>query len=112
MAFRSRGYLVTPSYAPALTVASEKELVLIGIHVTNVHASTSSWISARVVKHADHGGVTSRIAHEISVPINDRLDLMASGQKLVLQDGDTLDFQADNGSSLEVVCSYLETGES
>ena len=92
------------SFAAALTAGGSETLTIIGCQVANMHASTSSHLSAKVVQSG--GGSESIIAHEISIPVNDSFAPVMG--KLVLETGDALHLKSENASSLEATISYLK----
>ena len=97
-----KGYAITTTDAAALTAASGQTITLIGLAISNIHASTASWVTANVVRS---GGVDSELAHQISIPVNDSLDLLQG--KVVLNTADALWLDAENASNLEASISYL-----
>jgi len=98
-----KGYLVTTSLAAGLTATSSQIITVIGLAASNIHTDTGSWLTCDVNRS---GGVDSEIIHRIEIPINDSLDLL-NGAKIVLNASDTLDFIAENASTIEVSISYL-----
>ena len=97
-----KGYAITTTDAAALTAASGQTITLIGLTISNIHASNASWVTANVVRS---GGVDSELAHQISIPINDSLDLLQG--KVVLNTADALWLDAENNSNLEASITYL-----
>jgi hypothetical protein len=97
-----KGYAITTTDAAALTAASGQTITLIGVTIGNIHASTASWVTANVVRSS---GVDSELAHQISIPVNDSLDLLQG--KVVLNTADALWLDAENNSNLEASISYL-----
>jgi len=97
-----KGYAITTTDAAALTAAAGETITLIGLTIGNIHATTASWVTANVVRS---GGVDSEIAHQVSIPVHDSLDLLQG--KVVLNTGDALWFDAEANTSLEASISYL-----
>jgi hypothetical protein len=97
-----KGYAITTTDAAALTAGGSETITLIGVTISNIHATTESWVTANVVRS---GGVDSELAHQVDVPINDALDLLQG--KVVLNSSDALWLDAENASSLEASISYL-----
>ncbi len=97
-----KGYAITTTDAAALTAGGSETITLIGVTIANIHSTTASWVTANVVRS---GGIDSELAHQISIPINDALDLLQG--KVVLNAGDALWLDAENASSLEASLSYL-----
>ena len=98
-----KGYAITTTDAAALTAGAAEVIIIYGLHITNIHASTASWVTANIVRS---GGVDSEVAHEVNIPINDSLELL-NGSKIVLNNDDALWLDAENNSSLEASISYL-----
>jgi|TARA_Y100000296_G_scaffold76165_1_gene96560 hypothetical protein len=97
-----KGYAITTTDAAGLTCGASETITMIGITVANIHATTASWVTVNVVRS---GGVDSELAHQISIPINDSLDILQG--KVVLNANDAIWFDAENASSLEASLSYL-----
>jgi hypothetical protein len=96
-----KGYAVTTTDAAALTAASGQTITLIGVTIANI-STAAAWVTANVVRS---GGVDSELAHQLSIPINDALDLLQG--KVVLNVGDALWLDGEANSSLEASLSYL-----
>ena len=101
--FKMVSYDVTTSAAAALTAAAGETIVIIGCSIGNVHASTASHATAKVVQSG--GSVESIIANQVSVPVNDALNPIQG--KLVLETGDSFQLQSENAASLEATISYM-----
>ena len=97
-----KGYAITTTDAAGLTAGAAETITLIGVTVANIHATTASWVTVNVVRS---GGVDSELAHQISVPVNDSLDVLQG--KVVLNANDAIWFEAENATSLEASISYL-----
>lgn len=97
-----KGYAIDTTDTAALTAGGSETITLIGVTIANIHSTTASWVTANVVRS---GGIDSELAHQISIPINDALDLLQG--KVVLNAGDALWLDAENASSLEASLSYL-----
>jgi len=97
-----KGYAVTTTDTAALTAAAGQTITLIGLTIGNIHASSSAWVTANIVRS---GGVDSEFAHQVSVPTNDSLDLLQG--KIVLNTGDSLFLDGEANASLEASISYL-----
>jgi hypothetical protein len=94
---------VGTSYAAALTAGGSETIIVIGMNVANMHSSTDSWMSAKVVQSG--GGSESILVHQINVPTNDSFNPVSG--KLVLEAGDALHLDAENASSLEATISHM-----
>jgi len=97
-----KGYVVTTTNAAALTATSSQTITLIGLTISNIHASAGSWVTADIVRS---GGVNSELAHQVNVPVNDSLDILQG--KVVLNPSDALWLDAEANSHLEASISYL-----
>jgi len=100
-----KGYAVTTSLAAALTAGAGETITIIGIHVTNIHATDACWVTVDVDRSAA-AGVNSELCHQVSIPVNDSLQILNNG-KVVMNATDVLKFQAEANSKLEVSISYL-----
>jgi len=96
-----KGYAVTASPAAALTAGGSETITLIGVTIANIHATDACWVTADVTR----SGTNSELAHQVSIPVNDSLDLLQG--KVVLNAGDALNLQAEAISKLEASLSYL-----
>jgi len=96
-----KGYAVTASSLAALTAGGSETITLIGITIANVHATDACWVTADVIR----SGTNSELAHQVSIPVNDSLDLLQG--KVVLNSNDVLKLQAEAISKLEASLSYL-----
>ena len=97
-----KGYAITTTDAAALTAGGSEVITLIGVTVSNIHASAGSWVTVNVVRS---GGVDSELAHQIEIPVNDSLDILQG--KVVLNNSDAIWFDAEANSHLEASISYL-----
>ena len=79
--------------------------VLIGIHVTNKHASADIKIS---VELTDSSASTNAIIfiNDVGVSVNSTLDILDSS-KLILEESDILKVWSDTATSVNVYLSYL-----
>jgi len=97
-----KGMAISTTDTAALTAGASQTITLIGLTIANVHATTASWVTANIVRS---GGDDSELAHEVSIPVNDSLDVLQG--KVVLNSNDALWLDAENASSLEASISYL-----
>ena len=97
-----KGYAITTTDAAALTAGGSEVITLIGVTVSNIHASAGSWVTVNIVRS---GGVDSELAHQIEIPLNDSLDILQG--KVVLNNSDAIWFDAEANSHLEASISYL-----
>ena len=56
-----------------------------------------------------NGGNNHFLAKDVVVPPNSAIELIQGGAKIVLKNGDVLEAVSDTASSLDVVCSYIDT---
>ena len=97
-----KGYAITTTDGAALTAGGSEIITLIGVTVSNIHASAGSWVTVNIVRS---GGVDSELAHQIEIPVNDSLDILQG--KVVLNNSDAIWFDAEANSHLEASISYL-----
>ena len=97
-----KGYIITTTDASVLAAGGSEKITLIGITISNIHAANAGWVTAKIVRS---GGVTTRLVSQISIPINDSLDLLQG--KVVLNASDALWLDAEANSTLEASLSYL-----
>jgi len=97
-----KGYAITTTDAAALTAGGSEIITLVGLVISNIHATDASWVTANIVRS---GGVDSELAHQINIPVNDSLSLLQG--KTVLNNSDALWLDAENNSNLEASISYL-----
>ena len=77
---------------------------VIGIRCCNVLTST-----IEVDVFIENGGNDHFLAKGVVVPPNSAIELIQGGAKIVLASTDTLEAVSDTASSLDVVCSYIDT---
>ena len=78
---------------------------VIGIRCCNVHASSTIALDVYIV----NGGNNYYIAKDVSVPPNSAIELIQGGAKIVMASGDDLYAVSSDGSSLDIVTSYIDT---
>ena len=77
---------------------------VIGIRCCNVVATTIL-VDVKIAK----GGADYFLAKGVNIPPNSAIELIQGGAKIVLASTDTLEAVSDTASSLDVVCSYIDT---
>ena len=77
---------------------------VIGIRCCNILTSTIT-VDIKIAK----GGADYFIAKGVVIPPNSAIELIQGGAKIVLANGDVLEAVSDTASSLDVVCSYIDT---
>jgi hypothetical protein len=95
---------VGTSFGTVYTAPSATTAVVIGFTIANVHASTASYVTAKVVQSG--GSSESILINQLSIGINDSFNPIDG--KLVLETGDYIQLLSENASSLELTLSYLE----
>tara|TARA_R110002012_G_scaffold285642_2_gene476842 strand:- start:1300 stop:1644 length:345 start_codon:yes stop_codon:yes gene_type:complete len=106
---KSAGYAIvhsaiTDAANRALIGTSSKAYTIIGLQIANIHATDAATLECKIDSSA---GTDSTIVKDISIPVNDTLQLLQGG-KLVLNASDVLRMKADASSKLEATISYLE----
>jgi len=77
---------------------------VIGIRCCNILTSTIT-VDIKIAK----GGNDYFLAKGVNIPPNSAIELIQGGAKIVLASGDVLEAVSDTASSLDVVCSYIDT---
>jgi len=77
---------------------------VIGIRCCNVLTTTIN-IDVKIAK----GGADYFLAKGVNIPPNSAIELIQGGAKIVLASTDTLEAVSDTASSLDVICSYIDT---
>ena len=77
---------------------------VIGIRCCNVLTSTIA-VDVKIAK----GGADYFLAKGVNIPPNSAIELIQGGAKIVLASGDVLEAVSDTASSLDVICSYIDT---
>ena len=77
---------------------------VIGIRCCNILTSTIL-VDVKIAK----GGADYFLAKGVNIPPNSAIELIQGGAKIVLASGDVLEAVSDTASSLDVVCSYIDT---
>ena len=77
---------------------------VIGIRCCNILTSTIT-VDIKIAK----GGADYFLAKGVNIPPNSAIELIQGGAKIVLANGDVLEAVSDTASSLDVVCSYIDT---
>ena len=77
---------------------------VIGIRCCNI-LTASIAIDVKIAT----GGADYFLAKGVVIPPNSAVELIQGGAKIVLASGDVLEAVSDTASSLDVVCSYIDT---
>ena len=99
-----KGYAIDTTDTAALTAGGSETITLIGVTIANIHATDACWVTADIVRSGG-GAINSELAYQISIPVNDALDLLQG--KVVLNAGDALWLDAEADDNLEASLSYL-----
>ena len=101
--FRNELHRVIGTSDQGILTAGNYDAV-IGIRCCNVLTSTIK-IDVKIAK----GGADYFLAKGVVIPPNSAIELIQGGAKIVLASTDTLEAVSDTASSLDVVCSYIDT---
>ena len=77
---------------------------VIGIRCCNILTTTIA-VDVKIAKV----GNDFFLAKAVVIPPNSAIELIQGGAKIVLASGDVLEAVSDTASSLDVVCSYIDT---
>ena len=77
---------------------------VIGIRCCNILTATIK-VDVKIAK----GGADYFLAKAVVIPPNSAIELIQGGAKIVMASGDVLEAVSDTASSLDVVCSYIDT---
>ena len=103
--FKSLPYDITTTPEVIYTTPIGVVTIVLKIQVSNVSTDPTD-ISKVTVSHV-RGAKTTRVVFEGPVLAND-FSIISDG-KLVLQEGDSIEVNADSNDTLEMIMSYLET---
>lgn len=101
--FKTTTANVTTVSTNVYTTPAGVTTVVLLTQVSNIDATNSVTISASHVR----GGNSTSIIKNVTVPINDAINLLSG--KLILQTGDSLSITASANDRAQLVLSYLET---
>jgi hypothetical protein len=90
--------------APFTILTAGNYDAVIGVRCCNVLA-TSITVDIYVIKSA----ANYYLAKTASIPPGGSIELIQGGAKVVLQSGDVLTGVSSDASSLDVICSYIDT---
>ena len=77
---------------------------VIGIRCCNI-LTTSITIDVYIVK----GAANYYLAKDVSIPPGGSIELIQGGAKIVIDSNDTITGVSSDASSMDVVCSYIDT---
>jgi hypothetical protein len=101
--FRNELHRVIGTGDTTILTAGDYDAV-IGIRCCNVLTTTIK-VDVKIAK----GGADYFLAKGVNIPPNSAIELIQGGAKIVLANGDVLEAVSDTASSLDVVCSYIDT---
>ena len=92
------------SGSPTTLVTSNSDDALISIRCVNKHTSS---INITVV--ITSGGTTFTVIKDAPIPVGGSLELIDSGSKIVIQNGDVLKAFASTASACDVLVSFVDS---
>ena len=92
------------SGSPTTLVTSNSDDALISIRCVNKHTSS---INITVV--ITSGGTTFNVIKDAPIPVGGSLELIDSGSKIVIQNGDVLKAFASTASACDVLVSFVDS---
>ena len=84
--------------------SNSSKCVLIGMHITNTHASSDIEVTIDVEDNSASNTMTFMKA--VTVSVNETLDVLDSS-KLILEESDEVKFWCNTATSVNVLLSYL-----
>ena len=90
--------------SPVTVFTSDSDDTVVGIRLANVHASSAINVDVYIV----NGGNNFYLIKEAPIPYASSLELVDSGSKIVMQNGDALTIKSDTASSLDTVVSRID----
>ena len=92
------------SGSPTTIVTSNSDDALISIRLVNKHTAE---VTGSVV--ITSGGTTFNVIKDAPIPVGGSLELIDSGSKIVIQNGDVLKAYADTASAVDCLVSFVDT---
>jgi len=90
--------------SPVTVFTSDSDDTVVGIRCANVHASSTINVDAYIV----NGGNNYYLIKSAPIPVGSSLELIDSGSKIIMQNGDALTIKSDTASSLDTVVSRID----
>ena len=100
--FRNNLQSAVGTGAATLVTGADYDAV-IGIRLCNILTSTIE-VDVYIVNSGN-----KYLAKGVVIPPNSAIELIQGGAKIVLASGDVLEAVSDTASSLDVICSYIDT---
>ena len=92
------------SGSPTTIVTSNSDDALISIRLVNKHTAS---VSVSVV--ITSGGTTYNVIKDAPIPVGGSLELIDSGSKIVIQNGDVLKAYANTASAVDCLVSFVDS---
>ena len=89
-------------------LTSNSDDALVGIRLTNIHASAAIKADVFITSSASGGSDDSYIIKNATIPYGSSLELIDGGARIILQSGDVLKAVCDTANSLNVWVSYVD----
>ena len=89
-------------------LTSNSDDALVGIRLTNIHASDAIKADVYITSSASGSSDDSYIIKNATIPYGSSLELIDGGAKIILQSGDVLKAVCDTANSLNVWVSYVD----
>ena len=89
-------------------LTSNSDDALVGIRLTNIHASAAITADVFITSSASGGSDDSYIIKNATIPYGSSLELIDGGAKIILQSGDVLKAVCNTANSLNVWVSYVD----
>jgi len=91
------------SGSPTTLVTSNSDDAIVSIRCVNKHTS-----SINVAVLISSGGTDYFVIKDAPIPVGGSLELIDSGSKIVIQNGDVLKAYADTASAADVLTSFVD----
>ena len=91
------------SGSPTTLVTSNSDDAIVSIRCVNKHTAS---ISVTVL--VSSGGTDYFVIKDAPIPVGGSLELIDSGSKIVIQNGDVLKAYADTASAVDVLTSFVD----
>ena len=92
------------SGSPTTIVTSNSDDALISIRLVNKHTAV---VTGSVV--ITSGGTTFNVIKDAPIPVGGSLELIDSGSKIVIQNGDVLKAYANTASAVDCLVSFVDS---
>ena len=89
-------------------MTSDSDDAIIGIRLTNIHASAAITADVYINSSASGSNADSYLAKAVPIPFATSLELIDGGSKIVMKSGDVLKANCGTANSLNVWVSYVD----